>query len=80
MYDSRGQYLGCCYLYPMGRRTPLTEELLEYEVDVSWWVTPGAYERGYYTTLYAALRHWIEGAFPFAKAYYSNTEIPELPG
>ena len=45
VYDSRGQYLGCCYLYPMGRRTPLTEELLNYEVDVSWWVTPDAYER-----------------------------------
>jgi hypothetical protein len=63
----------------MGRRTPLTEELLKYDVDVSWWVTPGAYERGYYTKLYAALRHWIETAFPFTKAYYSNTEIPELP-
>ena len=22
VYDSRGHYLGCCYLYPMGRRTP----------------------------------------------------------
>jgi len=21
VYDSRGQYPGCCYLYPMGRRT-----------------------------------------------------------
>ena len=80
MYDSRGQYLGCCYLYPMGRRTPLTEELLTYDVDVSWWVTPDAYERSYYAKLYAALRHWIETAFPFTKAYYSNTEIPELPG
>jgi hypothetical protein len=28
VYDSRGQYPGCCYLYPMGRRTPPTEELL----------------------------------------------------
>ena len=63
----------------MGRRTPLTRELLTYDVDVSWWVTPDAYERGYYAKLYAALRHWIEGAFPFAKAYYSNAEIPRLP-
>jgi hypothetical protein len=39
VYDSRGQYPGCCYLCPMGRRTPLTEELLTYDVDVSWWVT-----------------------------------------
>ena len=63
----------------MGRRAPLTEELLKYDVDVSWWVTPDAYERSYYTKLYAALRHWIAGAFPFTKAYYSNTEIPDVP-
>jgi hypothetical protein len=55
--DSGGQYLGNCYLSPLGRRTPLTEELLTYDVDGSWWVTPGAYERGYYTKLYAALQH-----------------------
>jgi hypothetical protein len=79
VYDSFGQYLGCCYLYPMGGRTPLTEELLTYEVDVSWWVTPDGYERGYYTKLYAALRYWIERQFPFTKAYYSNTEIPDVP-
>jgi hypothetical protein len=78
VYDSHGQYLGCCYLYPMGSRTPLTEELLAYEVDVSWWVTPDAYEHAYYTKLYAALQHWTESAFPFTKAYYSNREIPEL--
>jgi hypothetical protein len=80
VYDSSGHYLGCCYLYPMGRRAPLTEELINYEVDVSWWVTPGAYEHGYYTKLYAALRHWIDSAFPFTKAYYSNAEIPDLTG
>jgi hypothetical protein len=64
---------------PDGRTHPPTEELLTYEVDVSWWVTPDAYERGYYTKLYAALRHWIEREFPFTKAYYSNTEIPDVP-
>ena len=41
VYDAGGQYLGCCYLYPLGRRTPLTEELIAFDVDVSWWVTPG---------------------------------------
>jgi len=79
VYDSRGQYLGCCYLYPMGRRTSLTEELRNYDVDVSWWVTPDAYESGYYLKLYTALLQWIEKAFPFTKAYYSNTEIPAVP-
>jgi hypothetical protein len=80
VYDTERQYLGCCYLYPLGRRTPLTEQLLEYDVDVSWWVTPGAYQRGYYTKLYAALRSWTGGAFPFTKPYFSNREIPDVPG
>jgi len=76
VYDTGAQYLGCCYLYPMGRRTPLTEELLSHDVDVSWWVTPDAYEHGHYATLYKALGHWMTTAFPFAKPYYSNREIP----
>jgi hypothetical protein len=80
VYDSQGRYLGCCYLYPMGSRTPLSAELVSYDVDVSWWITPGAFERGYYPKVYAALRYWIETAFPFPKAYYSNAEIPDLPG
>jgi hypothetical protein len=64
----------------MGRRTPLTEKLLDYDVDVSWWVTPDAYDRGFYVKLYIALRRWAVDAFPFKKAYYSNREIPDVPG
>jgi hypothetical protein len=74
--DDHGGYLGCCYLYPMGRRTPLNEELSRYDVDVSWWVTPEAYERGFYEKLYSALRHWLAEQFPFTTVYYSNLEIP----
>jgi len=77
VYDSNGQYLGCCYLYPMGTRTPLTEELLAHDVDVSWWVTPDAYERGYYAKLYAALQRWLADSFPFENPYFSNREIPD---
>src|SRR5215470_2056851 len=73
---SEGAYLGCCYLYSLGRRTPLSEELLRYDVDVSWWVTPTAYAQGYYVKVYQALRHWLAKAFPFWEAYYSNAEIP----
>ena len=76
VYDANGQYLGCCYLYPMGRRTELTEDLLHHDVDVSWWVTPPAYEAGYYTKLYRALRHWLAEQLPFAEPYYSNRELP----
>jgi hypothetical protein len=74
--DADGGYLGCCYLYPMGRRTPLTEELLGYDVDVSWWVTPSAYERGDYRALYRALRHWLAEELPFEAPFYSNLEVP----
>ena len=76
VHAADGEYLGCCYLYPMGRRTDLTEALLAHDVDVSWWVTPSAYARGYYTKLYTALRGWVRDAFPFENAYYSNVEIP----
>jgi hypothetical protein len=76
VYDADGGYLGCAYLYPMGRRTQLSEELLRHDVDVSWWVTPDAYERGHYEKLYRGLRHWIAEEFPFDEPYYSNAEIP----
>jgi hypothetical protein len=80
VYGADGQYLGCCYLYPLGRRTPLTAELMAFDVDVSWWVTPDAYRRGHYATLYAALRRWLGTAFPFARPFYSNAEIPPENG
>ena len=76
VYDVEGTYLGCCYLYPLGRRTPMTEELLRYDVDVSWWVTTDAYRRGYYGTLYLALQHWLSHALRLGTAYFSNLEIP----
>lgn len=76
VYDDGGRYLGCCYLYPMGRRTELTEQVLDYDVDVSWWVTPGAHERGYYDRLHTALQHWLNAEFPFTHPYYSNVAIP----
>ena len=76
VYDADGGYLGCAYLYPMGRRRPLTAELARFDVDVSWWVTPDGYERGFYEKLYRALRHWIAEDLPFEAPYYSNAEIP----
>ena len=59
VYDVSGGYVGCSYLYPVGRRTPLTEQMLAHDVDVSWWVTPAAYDRGHYVTLYRALQRWV---------------------
>jgi hypothetical protein len=78
VYDTAGTYLGCCYLYPVGRRTELSAQLVEHDVDVSWWVTPEAYDRGHYIGLYRALRRWVTEAFPFTAPHYSNREIPPL--
>jgi RimJ/RimL family protein N-acetyltransferase len=78
IWDTNGRYLGCCYLYPMGGRTKLTEDLLKHDVDVSWWVTPPAYEEGYYTTLHEALLHWLKEDLPFKNPYFSNKEIPTI--
>ena len=76
MYDAAGGYVGCAYLYPMGRRTPLTAELIQHDVDVSWWVTPEAYDRGHYVGLHRALREWVTTDFPFTTPYFSNREMP----
>jgi hypothetical protein len=78
VYTADSMYLGCCYLYPIGRRTQLTADLLRYDVDVSWWVTPTAYKQGYYAKLYTALQHWLANEFAGWRPYYSNLEIPTL--
>jgi RimJ/RimL family protein N-acetyltransferase len=75
-HGQQGGYLGCCYLYPMGNRTKLTKDLLEHDVDVSWWVTPSAYDRGYYTKAHSALTHWLANDLPFHQPHFSNRQIP----
>lgn len=75
VYNDKNDYIGCFYLYPIGVRTVLTEELMKYDLDASWWVTAQAYERGYYEKLYKALRLWLD-EFPVQNIYYSNKEIP----
>lgn len=76
VHTAAGEYLGCCYFYPLGKRTPLSDELLKRDVDVSWWVTPSAYERGYYEKLFRALNRWGTEDFPFASLHFSNRLIP----
>lgn len=75
VYSNENKYIGCFYLYPVGHRTELTENLSEYDVDASWWVTASAYQQGYYQKLYKALQQWLS-KFPVEKIYYSNKEIP----
>lgn len=74
--DAAGGYLGCCYLYPLGTRTPLSPALADRDVDASWWVTPDAYAEGYYRKVYTALRQWFTVELSFWTPHYSNAEIP----
>jgi hypothetical protein len=76
MHHAGGEYLGCCYFYPLGARTPLSAELIAYDVDVSWWVTSSAYERGYYEKVFRALEQWGVRDFPFSSLHFSNRMIP----
>ena len=73
--EGRG-YIGCAYLYPMGVRRPLTEELAAHDVDVSWWVTPDAYDAGYYPKVHQALQRWVTEDYPFTRPHFSNARIP----
>lgn len=75
VYSESGQYIGCFYLYPMGVRSALSDELVRYDADASWWVTSAAYDENYYGKLYIALKEWLE-QFPFEAVYYSNKEMP----
>ena len=63
---------------PMGRRVELTDDLISCDVDVSWWVGPDAYDAGYYTKLYRALRIWVVTDYPFFRPHYSNSELPDI--
>jgi hypothetical protein len=76
VHSAAGEYLGCCYFYPLGTRTPLSAELIEHDVDVSWWVTTSAYERGYYEKVFRALAYWGTRGFPFSSLHFSNAAVP----
>ena len=75
VYNKAGTYVGCFYLYGMGHRAALTDDLLDFQVDASWWVDTKAYESGYYKKLQSALKTWLSDQFGFTKIYYSNKEM-----
>lgn len=74
--DHEGRYVGCCYLYPVGGRTPLSADTIHFDVDVSWWVTPAAHEAGHSVRLYEALVSWLDDVLPFTSPLFSNQVIP----
>jgi hypothetical protein len=83
VYDAADRYLGCCYLYPLGPRTPLTADRLEHDVDVSWWVTPDAYSRQVTSTPPSGTARQRTAADPAAlsgPAQVLAVAIPASPG
>lgn len=79
LYEHDRRYVGCCYFYPVGRRTPLSPDLLACDVDVSWWVTSEAWERGFYRRAHRALQVWLADDLPFAHPHWSNADLPVAP-
>ncbi len=77
VHNADGEYLGCCYFYPLGRRTPLSDELAAHDVDVSWWVTRSAFKRGSYEKLFRAVSAWGTEDFPFSTLHFSNQLMPD---
>jgi hypothetical protein len=69
-----GTYVGCAYLYPVGRRVRLRDNP-DADVDVSWWLTEPAHIAGLNATTHRALQHWIMSEFPFRHPVYSNADL-----
>ena len=65
--------LGCFYIYPPGFRSPLSKNA---SVDVSFWVSQAAYDKGLYRPVYKTLYKWLETAWPFKDTCYTNLELP----
>lgn len=73
MSTDEKECLGCLYLYHAGHRS---EDSKDADVDVSFWVTQAAYDKGLYNTLYKTLDGWLKSTWPFEKVVYTNEEIP----
>lgn len=67
--------LGCIYFYPPGYRS---EKSKNADVDVSFWVTKSAYEKGLYSILFKRLDSWLKSDWPFKKIVYSNKELSKI--
>jgi len=74
MSPDEKECLGCLYLYPPGYRNETSKDA---DVDVSFWVTQKAHDRGLYRTLYKTLDIWLKSSWPFKKVVYTNVELPE---
>jgi len=65
--------LGCVYLYKPGHRN---EESLAGDVDVNFWVTQEAFDRGLYKKLYEVIDPWLRNTWHFKNVVYTNETMP----
>lgn len=63
------EYLGCVYFYSAGFRGKTPKDA---DVDISFWVTQKAYDRGLYPKLFKEVKAWVQKDWPFKKPFYSN--------
>jgi hypothetical protein len=71
--SNKEEYLGCFYFYPPGTRGEKSENA---DVDVSFWVTQNAYDKGYYPKLYGAIKAFLK-QWPWKNVSFTNEVIPE---
>lgn len=65
--------LGCLYFYPPGLRDNSSQNA---DVDVNFWVTQSAYEKGLYPILFDTIEQWLK-SWPFKKVAYTNILLPD---
>lgn len=74
MNDDESECLGCIYFYPANK---WSDEKVDHEVDISWWVTQKMYDQGFYETLSRDVKEWVQTEWPFKKVNWANEHLPE---
>lgn len=75
MNPDQTECLGCFYFYKPNTRKPAPNDS---DVDVSFWVTQKAYDKGLYIELYQTIKDWMEKEWPFKNPFWTNLEIPQV--
>ncbi|MBU0472592.1 MAG: GNAT family N-acetyltransferase [Bacteroidetes bacterium] len=67
MNHEEQECLGCVYIIPMHAK--------EYEAQVFLWVTTDAFNKGYDSELYDAVKEWMKNEWPFSKVIFPGRDM-----
>ncbi|MFH1196329.1 MAG: hypothetical protein V1720_11510 [bacterium] len=67
MNHEEQECLGCVYIIPIHAN--------EYEAQVFLWVTTDAFNKGYDSELYDAVKEWMKNDWPFSKVVFPGRDI-----